>query len=66
MKFSIKDFLSKCDQVRRKLAIWSHLLKKSLMENFHFLCSEYTSLGRKSLPYWLNTNKTSLKVKKLS
>ena len=36
MKFSIKDFLSKCDQIRRKLWIWSHLLKKSLMENFIF------------------------------
>ena len=34
MKFSIKDFFSKCDQIRRKLPIWSHLLKKSLMENF--------------------------------
>ena len=28
-KFSIKDFFSKCDQIRRKLRIWSHLLKKS-------------------------------------
>ena len=36
MKFSIKDFFSKCDQIRRKLQIWSHLLKKSLMENFIF------------------------------
>ena len=36
MKFSIKDFFSKCDQIRRKLRIWSHLLKKSLMENFTF------------------------------
>ena len=36
MKFSIKDFLSKCDQIRRKLRIWLHLLKKSLMENFSF------------------------------
>ena len=34
MKFSIKDFFSKCDQIRRKLRIWSHLLKKSLIENF--------------------------------
>ena len=32
MKFSNKDFFSKCDQIRRKLRIWSHLLKKSLME----------------------------------
>ena len=30
MKFPIKDFLSKCDQIR------SFLLKKSLMENFIF------------------------------
>ena len=34
MKLSIKDFFSKCDQIRRKLRIWSHLLKKPLMENF--------------------------------
>ena len=36
MKFLIKDFFSKCDQIRRKLQIWSHLLKKSLMENSTF------------------------------
>ena len=36
MKFSIKDFFSKCDQIRSVLRIWSHLLKKSLMENFIF------------------------------
>ena len=36
MKFSIKDFFSKCDQIRQKLRIWSHLLNKSLMENFIF------------------------------
>ena len=34
MKFSIKDFFSKCDQVRSFLRIRSHLLRKSLMENF--------------------------------
>ena len=27
-KFSIKDFFSKCYQIRRKLQIWSYLLKK--------------------------------------
>ena len=37
MKFSIKDFFSKCDQIRRKLCPQSHLLKKTLMENF-ILC----------------------------
>ena len=38
MKFSIKDFFSKCDQIRRsiKLRISSHLLNKSLMKNFIF------------------------------
>ena len=36
MKFSIKDFFSKCDQIRSFLRICSHLLKKSLMENFIF------------------------------
>ena len=33
MKFYIKDFFGKCDQIRRKLRIWSYLLKKSLMNN---------------------------------
>ena len=36
MKFSIKDFFSKCDQIRSFQRIWSPLLKKSLMENFIF------------------------------
>ena len=36
MRFLIKDFLSKCDQIRNFLQIWSHLLRKSLMENFIF------------------------------
>ena len=36
MKFSIEDFFSKCDQIRRKLRIWSHLLKKWLIGNFIF------------------------------
>ena len=36
MKASIKDFFSKCDQIRKKLRICSHLLKKFLMENFIF------------------------------
>ena len=36
MKFSIKDFFSKYDQIYRELWIWSHLITKSLMENFFF------------------------------
>ena len=36
MKFSIKVFFGKCYHIRSFLLIWSHLLKKSLMENFIF------------------------------
>ena len=36
MKFSIKDFFSKCDQIRSFLRTCSHLLKKSLTENIIF------------------------------
>ena len=36
MKFSLKDFFSKCDQICSFLRIWSHVPKKSLMENFIF------------------------------
>ena len=36
MKFSIKHFFSKCYQIHSFLRIWSHLLKKSLMQNFIF------------------------------
>ena len=45
MKFSIKDCFSKCDQIGSFLRIWSHLLKKSLMENFIFcaVCLNLTS-----------------------
>ena len=35
MKFSIKNLLS-FDQIHRFLWIWSHLLEKSLMEDFIF------------------------------
>ena len=36
IEFSIKDFFSKRSQICRKLWLWSHLLKKTLMENFIF------------------------------
>ena len=44
--FFIKDLFSKCDQIRKKLRIWSHLLKKSLMKNFIFC-----AVSRKMLIY---------------
>ena len=46
MKFSIR--ISSLNVT--KLQIWSHLLKKSIMENFIFLCSESTDfIGNISL-----------------
>ena len=36
MPFSIKDLFSKYDQIRSFLRLWSHLLKKYLIENFIF------------------------------
>ena len=36
MKFLVKDFFSKCDQMHSFRRIWLRLLKKSKMENFIF------------------------------
>ena len=43
--FSIKNFFSKCEQIRWKLRICSHLLKKSLMENFIFCAVKVDLFG---------------------
>ena len=37
MKFSINNFFSQCDEICSFLRIWSHSLKKSLMESFIYL-----------------------------
>ena len=44
IKFFIKDFFSKFDQIRMKLRIWSHLLKKSFIKNFIF-CAVWNTRG---------------------
>ena len=36
MKFFIKDFFNKCDQIRSFLRICSHLRKKPILENLIF------------------------------
>ena len=46
LSVSIEDFFSKCDQIRKKLLILSHLQKKSLKEIFIFLCSENIKKGK--------------------
>ena len=48
MKFSIKDFSSKCRQIRGKMEIWSHLVKKSFMENFIFCAVQGTLIIQSS------------------
>ena len=68
MKSLIKDFFSKCDQIRRKLQIWAHVLKKSLIENLNFCAVSrhmvrcilsYLYLISKSLGFTLNVPSNS-------
>ena len=47
LKISIKDFFGKCDQIRKKLRICSHLLKKSLMESFIFCAVQWSTASCK-------------------
>ena len=49
MKFSIRDFFSKCDQIRNFLRIWSHLLKKYLMEKLLWVVLKMFVLIKKSI-----------------
>ena len=56
MKFSIKDSSSKCDQIRRKLRIWLHLL-----ENPYWKTSIFCAVICK---YLRNTNLKKKKEKK--
>ena len=53
MKFSIEDFFSKCDQTCSLLRIWSHLLEKSLMENFIFCVGKLECPQSRDLMYLL-------------
>ena len=41
----MKDLFSKCDKIRSFLLIWSHLLKKSLTENFIFCAVDEPSFA---------------------
>ena len=42
MKLSIQDFFIKIVQIRSFKQIWSHLLKKSLMEKFIFCAKTFS------------------------
>ena len=41
VKFLLKNFCSKCDQIHSFLRIWSHLLEKSLMETLFLVQSKF-------------------------
>ena len=59
MKFFIKDLFSKCDQICSSLRIWSHLLKKSLVENFIFCAVKLPKYELRTLllkEVWHNKN----------
>ena len=48
MKFSIKDFFSKCDQIHSFLRMCSYLLKKSYWKTT-FLCGDWYIVVKKWL-----------------
>ena len=68
IKFSIKDFFSKCEQIRRKFRVWSYILEKSLMENFSFSAVNLTiariSLKSDISQQILTCSKSTIKILK--
>ena len=61
----MKNFSSKCDQIRMKLRILSHLLEKSLMENVIFCAVSVVSLllfekKKRFLYYKIKTTKLGM------
>ena len=52
IKCSIKDFFSKYSQIHSFLQIWSHLLKKYVMENFIFRVERIASVVRLTFTDW--------------
>ena len=61
MKFSIKDFFRKCDQICSFLRIWAHLLKKSLLENFVF-CAVFEIFYAKGLRQCWNSRISRINI----
>ena len=55
MKFSIKDFFSKCDQICRKLRM-ATFTEENLNRKLHFLCSMFDRVL--NLPLWCLRNLT--------
>ena len=62
MKFSSKDFFSKCDQIRRKLR---DLVKNSLMENFIF-CAVFVTVVLQNVSWLYPYTDMSTLTKRIS
>ena len=56
MKFSVKNFFSKCEQIHIKLTIYSHLLNKSLTENFILFVVNIIGFTTESWSFFLRPN----------
>ena len=64
-KFSIKDFINKCDQIRSFLQISSRFTEEILNGKLHFLCSEYQLMSRRvsiSQAYFVPTIHISVSI----
>ena len=60
MNFSVKNLFSKCDHIRIKLRIYSHLLNKSLTENFIFCVVNIIGFTTESCKFFFKPNCQSL------
>ena len=56
MNFSVKNLFSKCDHIRIKLRIYSHLLNKSLTENFIFCVVNIIGFATESCKFFFKPN----------
>ena len=60
MKFSIKDFFSKCDHIRSVLWIWSHTEE---ILNGKFFCNDLVQVGHLKLQMLRNNRNINGKMK---
>ena len=60
MSFVVKDLFSKCEHIRTKLRIYSHLLNKSLTENFILCVVNIIGFTTESCKFFFKLNCQSL------
>ena len=60
INFFVKNFFSKCEHIRKKLRIHSHLLNKSLTEKFIFYVVNNTGFTTESCKFFFKRNYQSL------